>query len=144
MWSIDLSSSTLLPISVRNSLIVRLDLSPDIWDMCIIGVVVCVLLIGTVNLVLYEMESGLKGDLGTVNGKLYFEKNGTSYPPSGSIITESLGNEVLNRNEVDQSKSTKALFVPVQGSNNTQYTMVIGQVSLCLSRTKKPEHLELF
>jgi putative ABC transport system permease protein len=94
--------------------------------MCIIGIVVCVLLIGTVNLVLYEMESGLKGDLGTVNGKLYFEKNGTSYPPSGSIISESLGNEVLNRSEVDQSKSTKALFVPIQGIDNTQYTMIVG------------------
>ena len=86
--------------------------------MCIIGVVVCVLLIGTVNLVLYEMESGLKGDLGTVNGKLYFEKNGTSFPPSGSIIPESLGNEVLKRGEVDQDKSTKALFAPIQGSNS--------------------------
>ena len=36
--------------------------------MCKIGVMVCVLLIGTVNLVLYEMESGLKGALGPVNG----------------------------------------------------------------------------
>ena len=42
--------------------------------MCIIGVMACVLLIGVVNLVLFEMEDGLKGDLGTVNGKLFFEK----------------------------------------------------------------------
>lgn len=94
--------------------------------MCIIGIVVCVLLIGTVNLVLAEMESGLKGDLGTVNGKLYFEKNGTSFPPSGSIIPESLGNNVLNHGEVDQSKSTEALFTPIQGSNGAQYTMIVG------------------
>lgn len=94
--------------------------------MCIIGIVVCVLLIGTVNLVLAEMESGLKGDLGTVNGKLYFEKNGTSFPPSGSIIPESLGNNVLNSGEVDQSKSTEALFTPIQGSNGAQYTMIVG------------------
>lgn len=94
--------------------------------MCIIGIVVCVLLIGTVNLVLAEMESGLKGDLGTVNGKLYFEKNGTSFPPSGSIIPESLGNNVLNRGEVDQSRSTEALFTPIQGSSGAQYTMIVG------------------
>ena len=94
--------------------------------MCIIGIVVCVLLIGTVNLVLAEMESGLKGDLGTVNGKLYFEKNGTSFPPSGSIIPESLGSNVLNRGEVDQSRSTEALFTPIQGSNGAQYTMIVG------------------
>lgn len=94
--------------------------------MCIIGVMVCVLLIGTVNLVLYEMESGLKGDLGTVNGKLYFEKNGTSFPPYASILPESLGNEVLTRSEVNQDKSTKALFAPIQGSNETRYTMIVG------------------
>ncbi len=94
--------------------------------MCIVGVMVCVLLIGTINLVLYEMESGLKGDLGTVNGELYFEKNGTSYPPSGSIIAESVGNEVLSRSEVNQDKSTKALFAPVQGTNASNYVMLVG------------------
>jgi putative ABC transport system permease protein len=94
--------------------------------MCIIGVMVCVLLIGTINLVLYEMESGLKGDLGTVNGKLYFEKNGTSYPPYGSIIAESLGDEVLAKSEVNQDKSSKALFSPVQNGNDTHYIMVVG------------------
>lgn len=84
--------------------------------MCIIGVMVCVLLIGTVNNVLYEMEAGLKGDLGTVNGKLYLEKNGTGYPPYASVISQDLGNEVLNRNEVDKDKSTLAIFSSIQGS----------------------------
>jgi putative ABC transport system permease protein len=94
--------------------------------MCIVGVMVCVLLIGTVNLVLYEMESGLEGDLGTVHGKLYFEKNGTGFPPHGSIISENLGNEVMNRSEVNPDKSTKALFMPVQTDNFSRYTMIVG------------------
>jgi putative ABC transport system permease protein len=94
--------------------------------MCIIGVMVCVLLIGTVNLVLYEMESGLKGDLGTVNGQLYFEKNGTSFPPYASIIPQTLGDEVLKRAEVDPAKSTEALFAPVQTGESAQYTMIVG------------------
>jgi len=94
--------------------------------MCIIGVMVCVLLIGTVNLVLYEMESGLKGDLGTVNGQLYFEKNGTSFPPYASIIPQTTGDEVLKRAEVNQAKSTEALFAPVQTGDNAQYTMIVG------------------
>jgi putative ABC transport system permease protein len=84
--------------------------------MCIIGVMVCVLLIGTVNNVLYEMENGLKGDLGTVSGKLYFEKNGTGFPPYGSILNEELGDQVLNRSEVNRDKSTKALFSMLEGS----------------------------
>jgi len=97
--------------------------------MCIIGVMACVLLIGVVNTVMYEMQSGLKGDLGTVNGKLYFEQNGTGYPPAGSIINENLGNEVLDRKEVNLEKSTKALFAPLQGGVNTDGgapTMVVG------------------
>jgi len=94
--------------------------------MCIVGVMACVLLIGTVNLVLYEMESGLEGDLGTVHGKLYFEKNGTGFPPSGSIISENLGNEVMNRSEVNPDKSTKALFMPIQNDNFSGYTMIVG------------------
>lgn len=96
--------------------------------MCIIGVMACVLLIGVINVVMYEMVSGLKGDLGTVHGKMYFEQNGTSYPPSGSVITESLGNEVLNNSVVDNQKSTNALFTPLQGSqtNDGGMTMVVG------------------
>lgn len=97
--------------------------------MCIIGVMACVLLIGVVNLVLYEMESGLKGDLGTINGHLYFEKNGTSYPPVGSIISQSLGEEVLDRSEVDQDKSTLALFAPLEDNSAESFdtqVMVVG------------------
>ncbi|MEN6293366.1 MAG: FtsX-like permease family protein [Methanobacterium sp.] len=97
--------------------------------MCIIGVMACVMLIGVVNLVLFEMENGLKGDLGTVNGKLFFEKNGTSYPPVGSIITESLGKEVLDRKVVDSQKSTLALFAPLEESssdNSFTPTVIVG------------------
>jgi len=97
--------------------------------MCIIGVMACVLLIGVVNIVMYEMVSGLKGDLGTVNGKLYFEQNGTSFPPSGSIIDESIGNNVLNQSVVNTQTSTKALFAPLQGSvsdTGDSPTMVVG------------------
>ena len=94
--------------------------------MCIVGVMVCVLLIGTVNSVLYNMESGLKGDMGTINGKLYLEKNGTSYPPFGSILTEDMGNKVLNRSVVDPQKSTKALFTYLQGKVADHPVYVVG------------------
>ena len=94
--------------------------------MCIVGVMVCVLLIGTVNSVLYNMESGLKGDMGTINGKLYLEKNGTSYPPFGSILTEDTGNKVLNHSVVDPQKSTKALFTYLQGSVAYHAVYVVG------------------
>ena len=97
--------------------------------MCIIGVMACVLLIGVINMVLYDMQAGLKGDLGTVNGKLYFEQNGTAFPPAGSVISESLGDQVLNSSGVDTSKSTEALFAPLTGSitySESTPVMVVG------------------
>jgi putative ABC transport system permease protein len=83
--------------------------------MCIIGVMACVMLIGVVNIVMYEMQTSLKGDLGTVGDKILFEQNGTGYPPAGSIIPETLGDEVLKRGEVNAAESTKLLFAPLQG-----------------------------
>lgn len=98
--------------------------------MCIIGVMVCVLLIGVINIVMYEMQSSLKGDLGTVDGNLYFEQNGTAYPPTGSVLTESLGNEIMNRSEVNSNTSTKALFAPlmsgVSSSTGGMPTIIVG------------------
>lgn len=97
--------------------------------MCIIGVMTCVLLIGVINIVMYEMQSSLEGDLGTVGSNLYFEQNGTAYPPAGSVLTESLGNNILNRSEVDPDKSTKALFAVLQGgvsSSTGSPTMIVG------------------
>lgn len=71
--------------------------------MCIIGVMACVLLIGVINIIIYEEQTGLAGDLGTVGSNLYFEQNGTNYPPAGSIISESLGDQVLNKNKKTNS-----------------------------------------
>jgi putative ABC transport system permease protein len=44
------------------------------------------------------------------------------------VITESLGNEVLNNSVVDSQKSTNALFTPLQGSQTGDggMTMVVG------------------
>jgi len=94
--------------------------------MCIIGVMMCVLLIGTVNSILYAMVSGLSGDLGTIGANLCFEKNGTAYPPWGSTLTENLGNQVLNHSEVDPQKSTKVLFTPLRSNTTIHPPVVVG------------------
>ncbi|HEX3013241.1 MAG TPA: FtsX-like permease family protein [Methanobacterium sp.] len=94
--------------------------------MCIIGVMVCVLLIGTVNTILYSITSEVKGDLGTVNGKMFFEKNGTSYPPFGSIITEDLGNKVLKSSSVNPQESTKVVLSYMLGNTSDGNTYIVG------------------
>lgn len=110
--------------------------------MCIIGVMACVLLIGVVNSVLYDMESGLKGDLGTVNGKLLFEKNGTSYPPVGSIISQNLGEDILERKEVDSSKSTMVLFAPLEDSSSSAESFALQVMTVGLTPGKEQAFLE--
>lgn len=86
--------------------------------MCIIGVMTCVVLIGVVNIIMYEMNSGLQGDVNSLSGKLYLEKQGSGYPPLNSIISENVSNQVLSSNVVDASKSTALLMAPLDGSSS--------------------------
>lgn len=94
--------------------------------MCIIGVMACVMLIGVVNIVMHDMQDSLKGDLGTVDGKMFFEQNGTGYPPAGSILPEDLG-DIINRAEVNPAESTPALFAPLRiTADGESPSMVVG------------------
>lgn len=58
------------------------------------------------------------------------KKNGTSYPPAGSIISQSLGEEVLQSSEVDSNKSTMALFAPLEGNSAMSFDTQVMVVSL--------------
>ncbi len=96
--------------------------------MCIIGVMACVVLIGVVNIIIYEMNSGLQGDVNTLSGKLYLEKQGSGYPPLNSIITENTSDQILSNSVVDQSKSTPLLMAPLDGSSSVSGipSMIVG------------------
>lgn len=86
--------------------------------MCIIGMMTCVVLIGVVNIIIYEMNSGLQGDVNSLSGKLYLEKQGKGmgYPPLNSVINQSSIDQVLDNNVVDPTKSTAVLMAPLDGS----------------------------
>lgn len=86
--------------------------------MCIIGVMTCVVMIGVVNIIVYELNSSVQGDVNSLSGKLYLEKQGTGYPPLNSVISQNLSDHVLNDNMVDSSKSTPLLIAPFETSSS--------------------------
>ncbi len=92
--------------------------------MVIIGVMTCVLLIGVVSLITYEISEGLQGDANSLAGKFLFEANGTGYPPVGSVISENMSNQVLANNVVNPSNSTALLIVPLPHGSSTSEIMV--------------------
>ncbi len=96
--------------------------------MSIIGVMTCVMLIGVVNIITYQMEEGFKGDVNSLAGKLYFEKNDTGYPPLTSIFSENLSDQVLASNSVNPGKSTALLMNTLPGSTSvgSNPVMIVG------------------
>ncbi len=96
--------------------------------MCIIGVMACVILIGVVNNVMYDMQTSLKGDLNSINGKIYFEKKDTGYPPMNSVLTQNISDQALANNVVDPDKSSAVLMGPLQGTTSSSSTpvMIVG------------------
>jgi putative ABC transport system permease protein len=96
--------------------------------MCIIGVMTCVMLIGVVNIITYQMEEGFKGDVNSLTGKLYFEKTDTGYPPLTSIISENTSDQVLSNSVVNPDKSTALLMNALPGSTSVGSTpvMIVG------------------
>lgn len=69
--------------------------------LCIIGVMICVFLIGTIEGLSIKMEEDIAGDIDNLNNKMYFQQKGTPYPPFGSSLNESVGNTILSRDDID-------------------------------------------
>ncbi len=96
--------------------------------MCIIGVMTCVVLIGVVNIVMYDMQSSLKGDVNSLAGKLYFEKQDQVILQVNSVITENISSQVLASSVVNPDKSTALLIAPLTGATSTSGNplMIVG------------------
>jgi len=86
--------------------------------LCIIGVMICVFLIGTIEGLSNKLEVDIAGDVARLSNKMYFQQKGTPYPPFGSSLNESIGNEILSRDDIDPEESTNVLFVVIEPSEN--------------------------
>jgi len=93
--------------------------------MVIIGIMTCVLLIGVIGYITYDLQESIQADANSIAGKLVFEKYGTGYPPSGSIISENVSDQVLANSVVNPDKST-ALLSTALPLNSTTSVGIVG------------------
>jgi len=82
--------------------------------LCILGVMICVYLIGTMQGLSNQMEETVMGDIARLNDKLYLQQKGAMYPPFGSSLDERIGNAILSRDDINPDESTNVLFVVLE------------------------------
>ena len=87
--------------------------------MVIIGVMTCVLLIGVISYITFDLQQSIQVEANVIAGKLVFEKNGTGYPPAGSVIPENLSDQVLANSVVNPDKSSGILLVSLPVNSTT-------------------------
>ena len=95
--------------------------------LCIIGVMICVFLIGTMEGLSNRLLGEIEGEVANLNEKMYFQQKGTGYPPIGSNINLSMSEQVLSRNDIDPDQSMNILFVAIEpGERPTDPPKVLG------------------
>jgi putative ABC transport system permease protein len=82
--------------------------------LCIIGVLICVFLIGTMEGLSNRLLNEIEGEVTNLNDKMYFQQKGTGYPPIGSNINISSGDQVLQRDDIDANQSMNILFIAIE------------------------------
>jgi putative ABC transport system permease protein len=98
--------------------------------LCIIGVMICVFLIGIIEGLSNRMEEDIAGDIDNLNNKMYFQQKGAPYPPFGSSLNESVGDQILARNDIDPDESTCILFSVIEPPANPREAAKVFGVGL--------------
>ena len=104
--------------------------------LCIIGVMICVFLIGTISGLSNKMEEDITGDIDNLNNKMYFQQKGAPYPPFGSSLNESVGNQILSRDDIDLDESTNILFSVIEPPENPRESAKVFGVGLSPGKEK--------
>ena len=102
--------------------------------LTILGVLICVFLIGTISGLANGMEEDLAGEMATLGDKMYFQQKGAPYPPFGSTLNESISQQLLARDDVDTSASTGILFSVIEPPENPRETARVLGVGLTPGR----------
>ncbi len=105
-------------------------------SLCIIGVMICVFLIGTIEGLSNRMEEDIAGDIDNLNNKMYFQQKGAPYPPFGSSLNETIGNEILFRDDVNLDESTCILFSVIEPPENPREAAKVFGVGLTPGKEK--------
>ncbi|MEN8114215.1 MAG: ABC transporter permease [Actinomycetota bacterium] len=102
--------------------------------LTILGVLICVFLIGIISGLANGMEEDLAGDVATLGDKMYFQQKGAPYPPFGSTLNESIAEQLLARDDVDARESTGILFSVIEPPANPRETARVFGVGLAPGR----------
>jgi len=104
--------------------------------LVIVGVIVCVFLINTVDGMLSEMKAERERDVGLQAGRLYLRQPGSGYPPFGSTIPEVVIKEALSLPELDPAQSTPLLLLIIVPSQNPMDLAEVAGVGLIPGRER--------
>ena len=102
--------------------------------LCIIGVAICVFLIGIIAGLSNRLEVEITGDVASLSNKMYFQQKGAPYPPFGSSFNETIGNRILHRDDVRQDESTNTLFVVIEPAETPREAAKVFGVGLTPGR----------
>lgn len=86
--------------------------------LCIIGVMICVFLIGIIQGLSNQLEESVTGDVFRLKNRMYFQQKEVLFPPFGSNFDASGGEELLERTDIDPDMSTELLFVVIEPAEN--------------------------
>ena len=86
--------------------------------LVVLGVVVCVFLINTVDGMLSEMKADLELDLKRQAGIFYLRQPGSGYPPFGSSLPEAIVQDAMSHPGIDSAGSTPLLLLVIVPANN--------------------------
>ncbi len=86
--------------------------------LVILGVVVCVFLINTVDGMLSEMRADLERDIERYAGRVYLRQPGSGYPPFGSSVPEQVIEEAMAHPAVAPDQSTPLLLLVLVPADN--------------------------
>ena len=108
--------------------------------LCILGVMICVYLIGTMQGLSNQMEETVMGDVARLNDKMYLQQKGAMYPPFGSSLDERIGDQILSRDDVNPDESTNILYVVIEPAETPRELAKVFGVGL--TPGKEREYLE--
>jgi putative ABC transport system permease protein len=84
--------------------------------LSVTAVLVCVFLVGTVDGMLAQMQTGMAADLARYMGKILIQQPGSGYPPFGSILSLAAADQIITKYsaQLDTNESTSVVLLALE------------------------------
>jgi len=97
--------------------------------LSVTAVLVCVFLVGTVDGMLAQMQTGMAADLARYMGRILIQQPGSGYPPFGSILSTETADQMIDRYsaQLNTEESTSVVLLALERAESpTEVASVIG------------------